>query len=126
MKKTKEGDDKTHPNLFILSASRKILSVRTKTDTANIEIPILANGFILKSGDILTGGHIENLGRTITAGREVFAVTTKPNTANDTVVVQVVNQVYVEHTLDLGVKNRIPVGTLLFLRHGQIIQIPVG
>jgi hypothetical protein len=51
----------TYADLFILGASCEVLAVRAEANTPDVEIAILVDILILKSGHILTGGHIENL-----------------------------------------------------------------
>jgi hypothetical protein len=41
-------------------------------------------------------------------------------------VVEVVHQLDIQHTLNLGVEHSIPIGTLALLRRGEIRGIPVG
>lgn len=50
-----------YPNLLIFCASRKVPPVRTKADTANIQVSILINGVVLESGDQLASPNIKNL-----------------------------------------------------------------
>lgn len=118
--------DVTHPDLLIFGASCEILPIRAETDTANVEVTVLINSFILKRSNILASSHVENLGRAIAASRQILAIAAESDTADDAVMDEMMNEIHIEHPLDLGVENRIPISTLLFLRSGQIIQIPIG
>ena len=116
---------KTYPNLFILSTSRQIFAIWTEANTANVQIAILINVLVLKSGHILTGGHIEDLSRAVAARSQVLAITAEAHTANNTIMVQMMHQLHVKDTLDLGVEHGIPIGALALLRWRQIIGVPV-
>lgn len=116
---------KTYANLLILGTSRKIFAIRTEANAANVQVAVLVDILILESGHILTGGHVEDLSRAIAARRQVLAVTAEAHTANDAIVIQMMHQLHIEDTLDLGVEHGVPIGTLTLLRRRQIIRIPV-
>jgi hypothetical protein len=112
--------------LLILSTSSKVLAVRTEANATNVEITVLVDGLILKSGYILTSSNVEDLSRSVTTGGDVLAVSAESHTANNTVMDQVMNELNVQHTLHLRVENSVPVGAFAFLGSREIIWVPIG
>ena len=115
-----------YPNLLVFGSSGQVLSIRTEADTTDIEIAILVDALVLKSRDVLSGGHVKDLRRPIAARGQVLAVTAEANAANNTVMDKVVHQLHVQNALHFRVENRIPVSSLTLLRDGQVIGVPVS
>ena len=118
--------EQTYPNLFVFSASGQVLSIRAEADTADIKIAVFVDTLVLQSRNVVTSGHIKNLRGAVTARSQVLAVTTETNTADNTVMNEMVHQIHVKHTLNLRVKNRVPVIALTFLRGRKVIGVPVS
>jgi Na+/H+ antiporter NhaA len=63
----------------------------------------------------LTSVYVEDLGRTIAAGCQVFTIATEAHAADNTVVNQMMDKVDIEHPLHLWVEDSIPISTFFLL-----------
>lgn len=119
-------DGISYPNLLILGTSGQVLSIRTEANATDVKVTVLIYAFILQSRNILAGGNIEDLSRTVASGRNVLAIAAESHAADDAVMDKMVHQLDVQNSLHLRVENRIPVGTLPLLRRRQVVRVPVG
>ena len=105
----------THPNLFVLCACREVLSIGTKANTPDVQISILVNGLILQFRDLVAGGDFEYLSGSVAACCDISSVVAKSDTANNTFMSQVVDEVDIEDTARTGIKDRKPIKSFTFL-----------
>lgn len=80
---------------------------------------------VLKNTHLLTSLHVEDLGRAVASGRDIFAVVAESNTAHNAFVCKRVNQVDVEDSLDLRVKDGIPVVSSLLVMRGDGVHFEI-
>ncbi len=99
----------TYANELVLRSGSQILAVRAKAHASNVEIAIEINIFVLKNADLLARLDIVDLSRSIASSRHVLAIGAKSHAANNTLMLQRVNQVDIEKTRNVLVENRPPV-----------------
>ena len=83
---------------------------------------------ILQNTDLLATGNIENLSRLVAPSCDVFTVLAEANAANNAVVLERVDQIDIENSLDLGVEDGVPfIARLLVVGSKRIqLEIPEG
>lgn len=112
---------KTYSNLLIFCTSCKIPTVRAEADATNIQVPFLVNRFVLESGNQLTTRHVENLCGVVATSGNIIAIRAESHATNNTVVVEMVNQVDIEDTRNIGVEHGEPIRPFLFLAWRKLI-----
>lgn len=114
--------EQTYANQLVFSTSGQVAAIGAEADTADVQIGShIASGVVLKNTHLLTGLHVEDLGRAVASGGDILAVVAESDTAYDAFVGERVNQVDVEDSLDLRVKDGIPVvSSLLIMRRDGI------
>ena len=115
----------THPDLLIFGACSKIFSVRTETDTANIQVAVLVYGIILQALNLSTAGYLEDLCRTITACCHIPAILTESDTTNHAFVLQIVHKVDIEDPLNPRIKHCEPVFAFTLLVGREEVRIEI-
>jgi len=81
---------------------------------------------VLKHANLFTSLNIKDLGRSIATSCNILAIMAEPNAAHDTLVVERVDKVYIQNTLDLGVENRIPILSSLLVVRGHRIDFKIA
>ena len=109
------GDKTTHSDLFVFCPSCQVHSVRAETHASNVQISIFIHAVILQFGHLIAGPNVEYLCRAIASSGYVSAIVTKSNTANDTLMDEVVNEVDIENPSDIRIEDCIPIVSLTLL-----------
>lgn len=81
---------------------------------------------VLEHANLFTSLNIKDLGRSIATSCNIFAIMTEPDAAYDTFVVERVDEVHIENTLDLRVENRIPILPSLLVVRGHRVNFKVS
>jgi hypothetical protein len=115
----------THPNDLVLSTSGEVSTIRTETDTSNIQITIEIGAGILQVADLLTGPHVEDLGTAIAACCDVLSVVAEANAAHNTLMGKIVNEVNFESAAFSRVVDRMPVFTLALEVWWKLFRVEV-
>lgn len=119
----RRSEGATYSNQLVLGSSSKVPPVRTEAHAADVQVAHRIDRLVLENGNLESGLDIENLGRTVASGRDKFSVVTEPDTADDTLVLQGVEKVDIEHARDLGVEDGEPISFDLFLMCWETLQI---
>lgn len=88
------------------------MTIRTEADTSDIEIAILRQAGVLQMLDLLATLDIEDLSRTVATSGNESSVTAETNTADYTLVGQVVDELNIQGATDTWVENSVPIFTL--------------
>lgn len=81
---------------------------------------------IFKHANLFTGLNIENLSGSVAASCNIFAVVTKSNTANDTFVVERVDEVDIKDSLHLRIEDGVPILASLLVVGSHSINLKVA
>jgi hypothetical protein len=104
--------------LLVLCTGGEVFAVRTEADTPDIQVSVFVDGFILKGRDVQASGHIKDLGGSIATGSHVFSVPAKSHAADNTVMHQMVDELYVQDSLDFRIEDGVPVRGFPLLSRG--------
>lgn len=104
--------DCTNANDLIFSTSSQVLTIRTEADTSDVKVTILRQAGVLQMLDLLAALNIEDLSRSVATSSNKSSIAAETNTADYTLVGQVVNELNVQSAADTGVENSVPVFTL--------------
>jgi hypothetical protein len=99
-------------NDLIFGTSGQVLTIRTEADTSDIKVTILRQAGVLQMLDLLATLNVKDLSRSVATSSNKSSITTETNTANYTLVGQVVDKLNVQGATDTGVENSVPVFTL--------------
>lgn len=113
----------TYPDLFVLCACSKVHSIGTEANTADIQIAILVNTFVLQLDNFVAGCNFEDLSRAIATSSHVFSILTKSHAADNTIVMEIGDQLDIEDTAHVGIENSIPVIPFTLLVRTHIVRL---
>lgn len=118
--------DPTYSNHLILSTSSEIAAIRTEANAANVQIGTthwVHGSVVLQNANLFTTRNIVNLSRPVATSGNIFAVMAESHTANNAIVCERVDQIDIENSRDLWVKNSVPVGSVLLIVRGNCIKL---
>ena len=104
-------EDCTNANNLVLSTSGQVLAIRAEADTSDVKVAILRQAGILQMLDLLSTLDIENLSRTVATSSNESSITAETNTADYTLVGQVMDKLNVQSATNAWVENSVPVFT---------------
>lgn len=105
-------EDCTNANDLVLSTSSQVLTIRAEADTSDVKVAILRQAGILQMLDLLSTLNIEDLSRTVATSSNESSITAETNTADYTLVGQVVDELNVQSATNAWVENSVPVFSL--------------
>lgn len=117
---------RTYSDNLVLSTSREVSSIRTEANASDIQITILTRVRILQMTDLLAGINVEDLRAAIAPGRHILTIIAEANTAHNTLVGKVVNQLNVKRAALAGVEDSMPIFTLALEMWWELIGFEVG
>src|SRR6266498_4640062 len=118
-------DGDTYSDQLVFRSCGKKPSIRTKADTANVEIAVLINALVLEERDLLPGLHVKDLCRAIATGSDVFAISAEPHTAYNTLMHQMVDNINIEHSRDIRIEDCEPVLTLSLQIRTELVRLKI-
>jgi hypothetical protein len=107
-----DREDCTNANNLVFSTGGQVLTIRAEADTSDVKVAILRQAGILQMLDLLTTLDIEDLSRTVATSGNESSITAETNTADYTLVGQVVDELNIQSATNTGVKNSVPIFTL--------------
>lgn len=99
----------TYSNQLILSSGGQILAVRAEADASDVEITSMVDVLILKDTNLLARINFVDLGRSIASSGNISAVGAEPHAANNTLVLQGMNKLHINHARHRAVEDDPPV-----------------
>ena len=102
----------TNANNLVFSTSGQVLAIRAEADASDVEVTILRQAGVLQMLDLLATLDIEDLSRTVATSGNKSSITAETNTADYTLMGQVVDELDVQSATNAWVENSIPVFTL--------------
>lgn len=88
------------------------MTIRTEADTSDVKVTILRQAGVLQMLDLLATLDVEDLSRSVATSSNKSSIAAETNTADYTLVGQVVDELNVQGAADTRVENSVPVFTL--------------
>jgi len=108
MNSIRRGSLGAYANDVVFSTSNQTLAIRAKAEGADVKIAVLC-GAMGEVANLLTSHYVEYLSRSVTASCEVIAVWAKADTANNTIVIKIVDKIDIKSTHDVRVEDCVPI-----------------
>lgn len=80
----------------------------------------------MKNAHLLASDNIENLGRSVATGGNILAIMTETNAADNTLVVEIVDKINVQHTRDFWVEDCEPIRLDLLQMRRKALEVQLG
>lgn len=88
------------------------MTIRAEADTSDVKVTILRQAGVLQMLDLLSTLDIEDLSRTVATSSNESSITAETNTADYTLVGQVMDELNIQSATNAWVENSVPVLTL--------------
>lgn len=88
------------------------MTIRTEADTSDVKITVLRQAGVLQMLDLLATLDVKDLSRSVATSSNESSIAAEANTANYTLVGQVVDELNIQGATDTGVEDSVPVFTL--------------
>jgi len=108
----------TYSNQLILGTSCQVSTVRTETNTSDVQISYGIDRLVLEYADLLTSDNVKDLRRSITASCNIFSIVTETNTTYYTLVLQCVYKINIKNSRDFWIEDGEPIRVDLLLMVG--------
>lgn len=115
----------TYSDQFVFRTSREVTSVRAEADTSDVQVARNIDCVVLENANLLTALHVVDLGRTIAAGGNIFAIVAESYTTHHTFVVQSVHQIDIKSPRHLLVENTEPVRSCLLRMGRNLVRVEI-
>lgn len=99
----------THPDQLILCTGCQESSIWTEAHASDVEIANRIHRLVLEDADLLSGNNVENLSRSVAARRNIFAIMAESDAADNTLVLEGVDQVNVKDARHARVEDGKPI-----------------
>lgn len=116
----------TNANDLVLSTSGQVLTIRAEADTSDVKVTILRQAGVLQMLNLLAALDIKDLSRTIATSSNESSITAETNTADYTLVGQVMDELNVQSATNAWVENSVPVFTLALEVAGESFNSQVN
>lgn len=99
----------TYSNHLVLSSSGKILAIRTEANASDVQVTASVGVIVLQYADLLSSDNVVYLSRLVTSCCNIFPIHAESHAADNALMRQSVNKVYIEETRDGRVEHDEPI-----------------
>lgn len=98
-----------HANDLVLRSSCKIPAIRAEANTADVKVSFAVIAIVLEVADLLASVDVKDLCGSVASGGHKPSVVAEPNTADNTLMRKVMDEIHVQSSVYLWVKDGVPV-----------------